>query len=173
MMFLNCKTGPFAMGHPDAKLLRQAVAHAIDRDAIHAAVFNELGYKLKGFYSEASPWHMPGIKNVKEYDPEKSKAILRKLNAVGTPIEVVARDTYEYMHQSGELVHAMLTEVGFKAKNNIYDNPVLIQKYKKNDFNVDSTAYSYRFEPDGWYSRAAVSTSPDIQIAHRLQEREG
>ncbi|MGE0766048.1 MAG: ABC transporter substrate-binding protein [Hyphomicrobiaceae bacterium] len=164
MMFLNVKTGPFAMSHPDSKLLRQAVAHAIDREAIHAAVFNELGYKLKGYYSEASPWHMPGITNVKEFDPEKAKSILNKLNAVGTEIEVVARDTYEYMHQSGELVHSMLTDVGFKAKNNIYDNPVLVDKYKKNDFNVDSTAYSYRFEPDGWYSRGVLSSSPDSQL---------
>ena len=93
-----------------------------------------------------------------------SKSILRKLNAVGTVIEVVARDTYEYMHQSGELVHSMLTEVGFKAKNNIFDNPVLVEKYKKNDFNVDSTAYSYRFEPDGWYSRGVLSTSPDAKL---------
>ncbi len=164
MMMLNLKKGPFAQSHPDSKLLRQAVAHAIDREAIHQAIFNDLGYKLNGFYSEASPWHMKGIKNVKEYDPEKSKAILRKLNAAGTEIEVVARDTYEYMHQSGELVHAMLTEVGFKAKNNIYDNPVLVEKYKKDDFSVNSTAYSYRFEPDGWYSRAIQSTSPDTKL---------
>ncbi|MFV0295764.1 MAG: ABC transporter substrate-binding protein [Hyphomicrobiaceae bacterium] len=164
MMMLNCKSGPFAMSHPDSKLLRQAVAHAIDREAIHAAIFNELGYKIHGNYSEASPWYMPGIKNVKEYDPEKSKAILRKLNAKGIEIEVVARDTYEYMRQSGELVHAMLTDVGFKATNNIFDNPVLRQKYKKADFSVDSTAWSYRFEPDGWFSRGILSTSPETQL---------
>jgi peptide/nickel transport system substrate-binding protein len=164
MIFLNVKSGPFALSHPDSKLLRQAVAHAIDREAIHQAVFNGLGYKITGFYSEASPWHMPGIKNVKEYDPEKSKAILRKLNAKGTEIEVVARDTYEYMHQSGELVHAMLSEVGFKAQNNIYDNPVLRKKYKKNDFSADSTAFSYRFEPDGWYSRGLLSSAPETQL---------
>ncbi|MEZ5856367.1 MAG: hypothetical protein R3D67_17045 [Hyphomicrobiaceae bacterium] len=86
------------------------------------------------------------------------------MNAAGTPIQVVARDTYEYMHQSAELVHAMLTEVGFKATNTIFDNPALIQKYKKKEFSIDSTAYSYRFEPDGWYGRGVLSTSPDAKL---------
>jgi peptide/nickel transport system substrate-binding protein len=166
MLLLNAKSGPFAQSHPDSKLLRQAVAHAIDREAIHQAVFNELGYKLQGYYSEASPWHMKGLKSAIAYDPEKSKAILRKLNAVGTPIEVVARDDFEYMHQSGELVHAMLTEVGFQAKNSVYDNPVLRKKLEKSDFSVESTAFSYRFEPDGWFSRVVHSAGAEGKLRH-------
>ncbi len=137
MMLLNCRNGPFAQSHPDSKLLRQAVAHAIDREAIHQAVFNELGYKISSYYSEASPWYIKGVKNGKEYDPEKSKSILRKLNATGMPIDVVARDDYQYMNQSAELVHAMLTDVGFKAKNNVLDNPVLREKLKKGEFMLE------------------------------------
>jgi len=161
---VQAKKGPFAMDAPDGKLMRQALAHAIDREGIHQAIFNELGLKLNGFYSTASPWHMPGIKNVKEYDPEKSKFILRKLNAQNTPIAVVARQAFTYMHQSGELVHSMLTDAGFKATNEVFDNPVLRQKYKKSDYGIDSTANSYRFEPDGWYSRNVLSTAPSTKL---------
>ena len=161
---VQSKIGPFAMDHPNGKMMRQALAHAIDREAIHQAVFNGLSENVTGFYSTSSPWHMPGIRNVKEYDPEKSKHILRKLNAMNTPVAVVARDTYEYMHNSGELVHSMLLDAGFKATNAKFDNPVLRQKYKKSDYGVDSTANSYRFEPDGWYSRNVLSTAPSTKL---------
>jgi len=161
---VQSKKGPFAMDAPDGKLMRQALAHAIDREGIHQAIFNELGEKMSGFFSTASPWHMPGIKNVKEYDPEKSKFILRKLNAQNTPIAVVARQAFAYMHQSGELVHSMLTEAGFKATNEVFDNPVLRAKYKKADYGIDSTANSYRFEPDGWYSRNVLSNAPSTML---------
>ena len=150
---INAKAGPFAMNAPNGKLLRQAVAHAIDKQAIHAAVFNDLGEPVKSYYGKASPWHMPAAKNEKEYDPEKSRAILRKLNMLNLPIAVVARDAFLYMRNSAELVHSMLLDAGFKATNEVFDNPVLRDKYRKNDFGIDSTATSYRFEPDGWYSR--------------------
>lgn len=161
---INVKSGPFAMGAPDAKLLRQAVAHAIDKEGIHQAVFEELGYKVDSFYSPASPWHLPDVRNEKEYDPEKSRSILRKLNMENMPIAVVARQAYEYMHNSGELVHSMLLDAGFKATNEVFDNPVLRQKYAKDDWGIDSTASSYRFEPDGWYSRWLLSTAAENQL---------
>lgn len=161
---VQAKTGPFAMDAADGKMMRQALAHAIDRQAIHEAIFNGLSEPVTGFYSSASPWHMPGIKNVKEYDPEKSRWILNKLNAMGTPIAVVARQAYQYMSQSGELVHAMLTDAGFKATNEVFDNPVLRKKYKDADYGIDSTANSYRFEPDGWYARNILSTSPSTKL---------
>ncbi|MGE0223273.1 MAG: ABC transporter substrate-binding protein [Acetobacteraceae bacterium] len=150
---INAKAGPFAMDAPNGKLLRQAVAHAIDKQAIHEAVFNGLGEALKCFYASSSPWHLPDTKNEQAYDPEKSKFILRKLNMMNMPIAVVARESFQYMRNSGELVHAMLMDAGFKATNEVFDNPVLREKYRKNDWGIDSTATSYRPDPDGWYSR--------------------
>lgn len=150
---INAKSGPFAMNSPDGKLLRQAVAHAIDKQAIHEAVFNGLGEPVRGYYSSKSPWHLPGTNNELPFDPEKSRAILRKLNMLNLPIAVVARESFQYMRNTGEVVHAMLLEAGFKATNEVFDNPVLREKYRKNDWGIDSTATSYRFEPDGWYSR--------------------
>lgn len=150
---INAKTGPFAMNAPNGKLLRQAIAHAIDKKAIQEAVYDGLGEPVKGYYASESPWHMPDIKNEKAFDPEKSRHILRKLNMLNTPVAVVARDTYQYMRNTAEVVHAMLIDAGFAPTNEVFDNPVLRDKYRKNDWGIDSTATSYRFEPDGWYSR--------------------
>jgi peptide/nickel transport system substrate-binding protein len=161
---VQTKVGPFAMGAADGKLMRQALAHAIDREAIHQAIFHGLGEKLNGFYGSASPWKMEGIENVKEFDPEKSKAILRKLNVMNQPIAVVARQTYSYMKDTGELVYSMLQEAGFKPTNEIFDNPVLRKKYKKNDYGIDSSANSYRPDPDQWYSVNILSTAPSTML---------
>jgi peptide/nickel transport system substrate-binding protein len=161
---VQSKKGPFAMDAADGKLMRQALAHAIDKEAIHQSIFNGLSEKLNGFYSSSSTWHMPDIKNIKEYDPEKSKAILRKLNALNTPVAVVARQAYSYMHQTGEITYSMLEEAGFKVTNEVFDNPVLRKKYKKADYGVDSTANSYRFEPDQWYSVNVLSTGPSTKL---------
>ena len=150
---INAKSGPFAMNAPNGKLLRQAVAHAIDREAIHEAVFSGLGETLISLYGSASPWYMSGVKDPVAFDPEKSRFILRKLNMANMPIAVVARDAFQYMRNSAELVHSMLLEAGFKATNEVFDDPVLREKYRKNDWGIDSTASSYRPDPDGFYSR--------------------
>ena len=47
----------------------------------------------------------------------------------------------------------MLLEAGFNATNEVFDNPVLQAKYEKDDYGLDSTASSFRFDPDGHYGR--------------------
>ena len=42
--------------------------------------------------------------------------------------------------------------------------PVLREKYRKNDWGIDSTGSSFRFEPDGWYSRWLHSKGDEGQL---------
>ena len=44
---------------------------------------------------------------------------------------------------------------------NLYEEPVLNQKRRDRDFHADSTsAGSYRWDPDGWFSRQLLSGAP-------------
>jgi len=159
---IQAKSGPFAMsGGADAKLLRQAVMHAIDKQAIHEAVYNGLGEQMDTFYASGSPWHLPDVKKGPEYDPEKTRFILNKLNMANMPIAVVSRQAYQYMRNGGEILHAMLLEAGFAATNEVFDNPVLQAKYLKDDYGIDSTASSFRFDPHGHYGRWMHSEAAD------------
>ncbi len=163
---VNSKPGsgsPFAMDAPDGKMMRLAVAHAIDKEGVHQAVFNGLGEKMNQFYVSSSGWHMDGVNDGPEYDPEKSRFILRKLNMQNTQINVVSRASYQYMRNGGEILHAMLLDAGFNATNEVFDNPALTAKYKdlKDNWHIDSTASSFRFDPDGWYSRWILSGAAD------------
>jgi peptide/nickel transport system substrate-binding protein len=154
----NLDRGPFT-----DKRLRQAAAHAIDHAAIKKAVFYDRGDTATGYYAPASPWYAEGATPYPEYDPDKAKFLLKQAKAVGTTIDLQSLSAYPYMHQTGELLQAMWTEVGFKVIHNIYEAPVLRQKRRDRDFHAESSAGSYRFDPDGWFSRSILSTSPSTQ----------
>jgi peptide/nickel transport system substrate-binding protein len=160
----NLKKGPFSYANADGMLLRQAAAHAIDHEAIHQAIFYGQGAFATGFYSKASPWHMPGAKKWPEFDPDKSKFLLKKANAMGVKITLVSRQAYAYMHQTGEIVHAMWRDVGFDVSHEIHPNAVLRQKYRANEYDADSSANSYRPDPEAWYSRALHSDAPSNKL---------
>lgn len=158
----NLNKGPFsARDNPDAQMLRTAVAHAIDHQGIHEAVFNKQGSIAKGFYSESSPWHGKDISSWPEFDPDKANAMRKKANGGDQKMLIIANDSYPYMQQSGELVHAMLKDAGFDVTFEIHPAPVIQDKYNKGTFDLDSSANSYRIDPDGWFARTFLSTSPE------------
>jgi ABC-type transport system substrate-binding protein len=159
----NMESGPFK-----DKTLRQAAAHAIDHAALHEAVFYGRGDIATGFYAKASPWHGPGARPWPEYDPDKAKFLIRKAKAEGTTVLLQADTSFPYMQQTGELVQAMWTEVGFKVNYNIYDYAVLTEKRRSGNFHADSMAASYRFDPDGWFSRQLLSTAPTTKQESRF-----
>jgi peptide/nickel transport system substrate-binding protein len=160
----NLDKGPFAYSNPDGKLLRQAAAYATDLDAIDLAVFYGRGEIATGYYPSVSPWHASPEGWKGKYDPEKAKSLLKKAKAVGTEVELMANSSYPYMQQTGELLQAMWSAVGFKVKYNIYDAAVLRQKRRDRDFHAESMAGSYRFDPDGWFSRQILSTAPQNKV---------
>ena len=163
----NLKNGPFsAKDNPDAHLLRMAAAHAIDHQGIHEAVFNKQGSIAKGFYSEASPWHGKDVASWPQFDPDKAKAMRKKANGGDAKLLIIANDSFPYMQQSGELAHAMLKEVGFDVTFEIHPTPVIQDKYNKGTFDLDSSANSYRIDPDGWFSRSILSTAPETMRRH-------
>ena len=163
----NLKNGPFsAKDNRDAHLLRTAAAHAIDHQGIHEAVFNKQGSIAKGFYSEASPWHGKDIEAWPQFDPDKAKAMRKKANGGDAKLLIIANDSFPYMQQSGELAHAMLKDVGFDVTFEIHPTPVIQDKYNKGTFDLDSSANSYRIDPDGWFSRSILSTAPETIRRH-------
>jgi peptide/nickel transport system substrate-binding protein len=154
----NLDKGPFT-----DKRVRQAAAHAIDHDAIQQAVFYGRGEAAKGFYASASPWYAAELQPRPAYDPDKAKTLLRHAKAVGVEVVLQAEDAYPYMRQTGELVQAMWSDVGFKVRFDVLSAPVLRQKRRDRDFHADSMSASYRFDPDGWFSRFFLSTSPSAK----------
>ena len=158
-IIFNMEKGPFA-----DKQLRLAAAHAVDHEAIKQAVFYGRGEIARGYYASVSPWFAAAARPWPEHDPDKAKSILRKAKAVGTEIILQSDNAYPYLHQTAELVQNMWSEIGFKVTIHLYETPVLNQKRRERDFHAESTAGSYRWDPDGWFSRQILSSAPSNKI---------
>ncbi len=159
----NLDKGPFSDQTPEGKMLRRAVAHATDHIAIKEAVFYGRGETATGYYAPVCPWYSPGATPYPEHDPEKAKFLVRKANAVGTAIDLQSFISYPYMKQTGELLQAMWSEAGLKVIHHSYDSAVLRKKRRDRDFHAATAAASYRFDPDGWFSRQILSTAPSTK----------
>jgi peptide/nickel transport system substrate-binding protein len=155
----NLEKGPFAYSSPDGKLLRQAAAYATNLEAIHHAVFYQRGEIATGYFPSVSPWHASPEGWKGKYDPEKAKSLLKKAKAIGTPVHIIASVLPPYMQQTGEMLQAMWSEVGFEVNYEVVDTSVRSSKRRSGDFHVDSAAGSYRFDPDGYFGRQVLSTS--------------
>jgi len=157
-VLFNLDRGPFT-----DKRLRQAAAHATNHAAIKDVVFHGRGDTANGYYSSVSPWHTPSAAPYPEYDPDKAKFLLRQARAEGAEIDLQSSASYPYLRQTGDLLQAMWSEVGFKVTHNILGEPVLHKKRRDRDFHATPAAASYRFDPDGWFSRQILSTATATQ----------
>ena len=156
----NLDKGPFA-----EKRLRQAAAYAIDHEALKQVVFYGQGEVARSFYASASPWHADGVKPWPAYDPDQARFILRQARAVGTEVVLVSLSTLPYAQQTAALVQGMWSDVGFKVVHKMYNASALARLRRARAFHAESTAASYRFDPDGWFSRQLLSTAASTRTA--------
>ncbi len=149
------------------KNLRTAAAHAIDRDAIHNAVFYGQAKALTQPYPPGNPWHMDadGYK-VLEFDPDKARSMIKKAKAVGTEIVLISRTSPAYNAQCGEILQAMWTDVGFKVRTEPLDAAVERERLRKGDFHAHVQGHSYRFDPDAFFDRNLHSKSAYGKMRH-------
>jgi peptide/nickel transport system substrate-binding protein len=149
----NFRNGPF-----QDKRLRTAAAHAINREAIHYTVYYEQGAMANQPYPEGTQWHMEGIK-APEYDPERTKSILKKARAVGTELRLVSFANISSSHQIGQVVQDSWTSVGFKVKHEILDTVPFRNARNKGTFDGLIQGNTYRYDPDAFYGRNLHSKS--------------
>ncbi len=168
-VYFNLESGPFAYSNPNSKLLRQAAAYAVDLEAIDQAVFYGRGDIATGYFPKNSPWHASPEGWKGKYDPERAKSLLKQAKYDGTPIQLMSTDSWPYMQQTGEMVQAMWSEVGFKVQHEISDSAVIRKRRRAGEFHAHSAAGSYRFDPDGWFSRQVISTSPLTKSTSRFR----
>ncbi len=119
-MFINAQSGPTK----DLKV-RQAIAYAIDRDALiqslfegYAAPVNSIGAKPIFGYSdkvEAYP-----------YDPEKAKTLVKEAGAEGQTVEFLTSPAYS--RALVEAIQQMVSEVGLKVTISSSDQATFLKR---------------------------------------------
>ena len=103
--------------HPVLKEVRarQAVVYSIDTKGMMEALFPGIAEPVSQLVRKGSVGWNPNLQPY-PYDPDKAKALMKEIGAVGTPIEYVDRPgSFPRAGEVGEIIVNSLNEIGFKA----------------------------------------------------------
>ena len=106
----NNKTPPF-----DNVKVRQALAHAIDRQAIIDGAMFGLGTPIGTHFAPHNPAYVD-LTGQSNYDPEKAKALLAEAGFADGFETTLHLPPPSYARRGGEIIAAQLAQVGIKAE---------------------------------------------------------
>ncbi|HEX2280025.1 MAG TPA: ABC transporter substrate-binding protein [Candidatus Tectomicrobia bacterium] len=153
----NFRRGPF-----QDKRLRTA-AHAIDRQAIHHAVYYGQGDMQDQPYPRGTPWHLEGNRSL-EYDPDRAKALLKEARAVGTEVKILSGVNVAIGRETAQVVQDQWNTVDFKVTVESLDTVPLLSARKQGAFDGLIQCNTYRYDPDDYFGRNLHSKSEYAQI---------
>jgi peptide/nickel transport system substrate-binding protein len=120
----------FCQEPTDQLEVRQAIAHAIDREGIIEAILQGYGAPVASFQSELSLGYDPELEPY-AYDPERAQQLLSEAGvAPGTPIQIDFVGSDDIFREVAQAIAAMLQAVGLNAtlqthESNTYWNEVV------------------------------------------------
>ncbi len=156
--------------HP---LFRQAISHAINRDALVKSVLKGYGYPA---YLPASPvqWQYPSTKNIHiySYNPQKSHTLLQKLGYKmnqqskyyekdGKPLQftLITNKGNKYRERTSQIIQQYLKQVGIKVSIQLMEwssfLKVIQGNQKKQTFDAYISGWFLGLDPDSysiWHS---------------------
>jgi peptide/nickel transport system substrate-binding protein len=143
----NMESGPFAKSKP----LRQAVAYALDRDAIVKTLGFGLGKAEKGQllpgtigYDASMPYY--------SYDPEKAKKALQD-SGLPAPVEVhMMVHNRNVDTQAAQIYKQMLDQIGFNSILEVAERTANIAKREAGLFEFTFLQQSHSADPDEQFS---------------------
>lgn len=132
---MNQKVGPFAN-----KLVRQAINHAVDREAIFEVIAEGRGSINNSVMNGKIMGYNPDVKEY-EYDPEKAKALLAE---AGYPdgFETVISISGDMRNRTAQLIQANLQEVGVTAKIENLEWATFLEKVNRGEYEIFNMSYN-------------------------------
>ena len=132
IMSTNNKAKPF-----DNKRVRQAMAHAIDRDTVIELVMFGYGTPIGSHWSPATPYYMD-LTGKFPYDPQKAKELLKQAGYPdGFEATIKLPAIYSYSRRAGEVIADMLKAVGINLKIEIVEWPYWLERiYKQKEYQL-------------------------------------
>ena len=115
---------------------------------------------------------MAGTTPAPGYDPDHARFLLRQARAVDTEVLLLALVSFPYLQHTAEVVQAMWSEVGFKVVIELCDERLVNKKRRDRAFHAEATSCSYRWDPDGWFSRMLLSSAPSTRTSSGFKHAE-
>ena len=137
ILSINNKMPPF-----DNVLVRQAVAHAIDRQAIIDGAMFGVGTPIGTHFAPHNPDYVDLTAN-SNYDPEKAKALLVEAGFADGFTTTLKLPPPSYARRGGEIIAAQLRQVGIKTEiSNLEWAQWLEEVFKGKDFGLSIVSHT-------------------------------
>jgi len=138
IMSTNNKAKPF-----DNKLVRQAMAYAIDRQTVVELAMSGFGTPIGSHWSPGTPYFVD-LTAKYPYDLKKAKALLKQAGYPnGFEATIKLPDKYEYSRRAGEVVADMLGKAGIKLNIEIVEWGQWIARiFKKKEYQLTVIGHS-------------------------------
>lgn len=132
----------------DNEKLRQAVAHAIDKQRINDIVMDGKGSLSNGPTPEGLWWYDPDAQSY-PYDPDKAKALLAEAGHADGFESVLSTPQVGVFQQINQLVQEQLAAVGIKLRLDPVASSEWYDRVVKRVTNFTPTRWTQRPDPDG------------------------
>ncbi len=159
IMSTNNKAAPF-----DNLLVRRAMAHAIDRQAVVDLVMFGYGTPIGSHWSPSTPYY----KDLTErypYDPEKARALLKEAGYPdGFSATIKLPAIYSYSRRAGEVIADMLGKVGIDLTIEIVEWGQWIDRiFKKKEYQLTMIGHVEAWD-------IGIYAKPDYYFQYDSQE---
>ncbi|WP_394199497.1 ABC transporter substrate-binding protein [Litoreibacter albidus] len=137
ILAMNNKQPPF-----DNKLVRQAVSHAISRQAVIDGAMFGYGTPIGSHFAPHNPAYVDLTGN-SDYDPEKAKALLAEAGLPDGFKTTLKLPPPSYARRGGEIIAAQLRDVGIETEiSNLEWAQWLEQAFRGKDFGLTIVSHT-------------------------------
>lgn len=156
------------------KRVRQAIAHAVNRQEIIAGVLLGLGKVATGPYKPGTWAYNPKVRDY-PYDPAKARALLAEagwrdrdgdgiLDREGRPceFEILTNQGNEVRAKTAEIIQRRLAEVGIRVKIRVVEWAAFVKDFiNRRKFDATLLGWSIPMEPDPYDVWHSSKTGPE------------
>ncbi len=135
----------------DDRLLRQAVAHAIDFSILAEVVSGDVSQPNASIVARSSSEHISCHQDRYVHDIEKAKDLLSRSGYEGEPIKLITNKRFANMFDNALIIQRMLIEIGLNVELEVLEWTTQIDQYYSGDFDLMSFGYTGRTEPSLGY----------------------
>lgn len=130
MVIINCGNPPF-----DKLEARRALVYAIDMEELGSTMIGNKDFwdTNSCLFSKGNIWYdeNAGKGMYNNYDPERSKKLLKKAGYDGTPIVILSGQDDKVEKQGAIALKSQLEKAGFKVNLQLFDRPTVVEKRSK------------------------------------------
>lgn len=127
--------------------IRQAMAHAIDRDQIIAVISEGQGRANPSPVPPVSSYFSDELWKKLPYDLDKAKALLEEAGYKGEPISIVANKRAGAYYERALIAQSMLRKAGINTELKVLEWGTQLDMYKTGKYQMQSFSYSPRLDP--------------------------